>query len=91
MVLVRIGCLVSVFLGNIFMHRIVSCLVLATSPTAKHIGSAPYYESGLVVGNKSYRPKGTEGRKTLNLHVARLARSPHRPAFHLAGNFLTLS
>jgi len=35
-----------------------TCLVAAT-PATKHIGSAPYYESGLVVGNKSYWPKRT--------------------------------
>ncbi|KAJ9654788.1 hypothetical protein H2198_006227 [Neophaeococcomyces mojaviensis] len=35
-----------------------NCLVLA-SPTAKHIGSASYYDNGLVVGNKSYWPKRT--------------------------------
>lgn len=44
--------------GKYFRHRIMSCLVLASSPT-KHISSAPYYDNGLVVGNKSYWPKRT--------------------------------
>lgn len=83
--------MVSVFLGNIFMQKIVSCLVLVPSPTAKRIGLALCYESGLVVGNKSYWPQGTERRKTLNLHVARLPRAPHRAASHLAGCFSALS
>lgn len=44
--------------GKYFRHRIMSCLVLA-SPSAKQISSAPYYDNGLVVGNKSYWPKRT--------------------------------
>lgn len=44
--------------GKYFRHRIMSCLVLASS-SSKHIGSAPYYDNGLVVGNKSYWPKRT--------------------------------
>lgn len=42
--------------GKFFRHRILSCLVLAC-PSSKHLGFAPYYNSGLVVGNKSYWPK----------------------------------
>lgn len=44
--------------GKFFRHRILSCLVLA-SPTTKHLGYAPYYDSGLIVGDKSYWPKRT--------------------------------
>ena len=42
--------------GKYFRLAIMSCLALAC-PTTKHIGSAPYYDSGLVVGDKSYWPK----------------------------------
>ena len=42
--------------GKFFRQRLLSCLVLAC-PATKHLSSAPYYSSGLVVGNKSYWPK----------------------------------
>ncbi|KIX08174.1 uncharacterized protein Z518_02830 [Rhinocladiella mackenziei CBS 650.93] len=44
--------------GKFFRHRILSCLVLAC-PTTKHLGYAPHYDAGLIVGNKSYWPKRT--------------------------------
>ncbi|KAH8589023.1 hypothetical protein B0O99DRAFT_582254 [Bisporella sp. PMI_857] len=44
--------------GRIFRHRIMSCLVFA-SPTIRNINSAPYWDNGLIVKNKSYWPKST--------------------------------
>ncbi|KAF1813431.1 hypothetical protein P152DRAFT_457795 [Eremomyces bilateralis CBS 781.70] len=44
--------------GKIFQHRIMCCLVYA-SPTIRSIGPAPFYENGIIVGNKSYWPKRT--------------------------------
>ncbi|KAH6619374.1 hypothetical protein B0J18DRAFT_445646 [Chaetomium sp. MPI-SDFR-AT-0129] len=44
--------------GKLFRHHIMCCLVLA-SQSAKHHGSAYYYDNGLVVGTKSYWPVRT--------------------------------
>ena len=44
--------------GKIYRHRLMSCLVYS-SPTLRHLNAAPYFENGLVVGNKSYWPKRT--------------------------------
>jgi hypothetical protein len=44
--------------GKIFRHHIMSCLVYA-SPSIRSISSAPYWENGLIVKNKSYWPKRT--------------------------------
>jgi len=42
--------------GKFFRHRILSCLALAC-PSTQALSYAPYYDSGLIVGNKSYWPK----------------------------------
>lgn len=44
--------------GKFFRQRIMSCLVLAC-PKTQHLGQGPFYNSGLIVGNKSYWPKRT--------------------------------
>lgn len=44
--------------GKFFRHRILSCLALAC-PSTKALSFSPYYNSGLVVGNRSYWPKRT--------------------------------
>ena len=42
--------------GKIFRHHIMCCLVYA-SPSVRSFNSAPFWENGLVVKNKSYWPK----------------------------------
>jgi len=42
--------------GKMFRHRIMCCLVYS-SPSARSLNPAPFYDSGLVVKNKSYWPK----------------------------------
>lgn len=44
--------------GKCYRHRIMACLV-HSSPTIRSIGSAPYWENGLVVKDKSYWPRRT--------------------------------
>lgn len=44
--------------GKIYRHRIMSCLVHSSS-TIKAIGSAPYWENGIIVKDKSYWPRRT--------------------------------
>lgn len=44
--------------GKYFRHRAMSCLVLA-SQGSKHLGPAPYYDSGLIIAGKSYWPTRT--------------------------------
>lgn len=44
--------------GKYFRHQIMCCLVLAT-PSIRNIGSALYYNNGIVVGDRSYWPKRT--------------------------------
>ena len=44
--------------GKIYRHRIMSCLVHST-PTIRSINSAPYWENGIVVKDKSYWPRRT--------------------------------
>ena len=44
--------------GKIFRHRIMACLVYASS-TIRSLNAAPYFENGLVVKGKSYWPKRT--------------------------------
>ena len=44
--------------GKLFRYCIMCCLVYA-SPSVRSLGSAPFYDNGLVVKNKSYWPKRT--------------------------------
>jgi hypothetical protein len=44
--------------GKVFRHRIMCCLVYA-SPSIRSINASPFWDSGLVVKNKSYWPKRT--------------------------------
>ncbi|KFY49262.1 hypothetical protein V495_00643 [Pseudogymnoascus sp. VKM F-4514 (FW-929)] len=44
--------------GKIFRHRIMCCLVYA-SPSIRSINASPFWDSGIVVQNKSYWPKRT--------------------------------
>jgi hypothetical protein len=44
--------------GRIHRHRIMSCLVHST-PTIRSINSAPYWENGIIVKDKSYWPRRT--------------------------------
>jgi hypothetical protein len=44
--------------GKLYRHRIMACLV-HSSPTIRSISSAPYWENGLVVKDKSYWPRRT--------------------------------
>ncbi|ELR03936.1 hypothetical protein VC83_09032 [Pseudogymnoascus destructans] len=44
--------------GKIFRHRIMCCLVDAT-PSVRSINASPFWDSGIVVQNKSYWPKRT--------------------------------
>ncbi|OBT76638.1 hypothetical protein VF21_05330 [Pseudogymnoascus sp. 05NY08] len=44
--------------GKIFRHRIMCCLVDA-SPSVRSINASPFWDSGIVVQNKSYWPKRT--------------------------------
>ncbi|EEP77420.1 predicted protein [Uncinocarpus reesii 1704] len=44
--------------GKIYRHRVMSCLV-HSSPTIKSLGSAPYWENGIIVKDKSYWPRRT--------------------------------
>jgi hypothetical protein len=44
--------------GKIYRHRIMACLV-HSSPTIRSFSSAPYWDNGLVVKDKSYWPRRT--------------------------------
>jgi hypothetical protein len=44
--------------GRAFRHKIMAALVYA-SPSARDLKSAPYYDNGLVIKNRSYWPKRT--------------------------------
>ena len=44
--------------GKIHRHRIMSCLVHST-PAIRSINSAPYWENGIIVKDKSYWPRRT--------------------------------
>lgn len=44
--------------GKLYRHRIMACLV-HSSPTIRSISSAPYWDNGLVIKDKSYWPRRT--------------------------------